>query len=182
MWQVHGTRSLSDVRMRMRRSRRRESCDLYVRRDSMSMTRDTTMDNQSRFFSEISASLESLCTSLAALGTAPKGQGMWRDRYNNISFLRLIFTSSRLRRASLCYRRDRARFPALNARIVTAATCPYVFIGCFRDCCTLKEETPKKKKEIFIQRVPVTTFAYIFANMTCSFARRKKNCFQTKKM
>lgn len=107
MWQVHGTRSLSDVRMRMRRSRRRESCDLYVRRDSMSMTRDTTMDNQSRFFSEISASLESLCTSLAALGTAPKGQGMWRDRYNNISFLRLIFTSSRLRRASLCYRRDR---------------------------------------------------------------------------
>lgn len=121
----------------------------------MSMTRDTTMDNQSRFFSEISASLESLCTSLAALGTAPKGQGMWRDRYNNISFLRLIFYF--FARLSVIDEIERARFRALNARIVTAATCPYVFIGCytFRDRCTLKEETPKKKG-IFIRRVLAT--------------------------
>lgn len=38
-------------------------------------------DNQNRFCSENSESLESLCTSLAALSTASKGQGMWRDRY-----------------------------------------------------------------------------------------------------
>ncbi|OXU28018.1 hypothetical protein TSAR_004367 [Trichomalopsis sarcophagae] len=34
-----------------------------------------------RFCSEISASLESLNTSLAALGIVPKGQGMWRDSF-----------------------------------------------------------------------------------------------------
>jgi len=38
-------------------------------------------DNQNRFCSENSEFLESLCTSLAALSTASKGQGMWRDRY-----------------------------------------------------------------------------------------------------
>lgn len=92
MWQVHGTRSLSR-RTYANATIATERKLRFVRaRDSMSMTRATpTMDNQSRFFSEISASLESLCTSLAALGAAPKGQGMWRDRYNNISFLRLIF-------------------------------------------------------------------------------------------
>lgn len=82
LWQVHGPRSLSGERVRMPLAERKLR---FVRaRDSMSMTRDTTMDNQSRFCSGISASLESLCTSLAALGTAPKGQGMWRDRYTNI--------------------------------------------------------------------------------------------------
>lgn len=82
----------------------------------MSMTRDTTMDNQSRFFSEISASLESLCTSLAALGIAPKGQGMWRDRYNNISFLRLILLlRASVTRLSVIDEIERARFCALNA-------------------------------------------------------------------
>lgn len=90
VWQVHGTRSLSDVCECDDRDGEKVAictCERQHEHDA----RDTTMDNQSRFFSEISASLESLCTSLAALGTAPKGQGMWRDRYNNISFLRLIF-------------------------------------------------------------------------------------------
>lgn len=42
--------------------------------------------NYTRFCSEIRASLESLNTSLAALGTMSKGQGMWRDRYNTCPF------------------------------------------------------------------------------------------------
>lgn len=50
--------------------------------DSMSMISEIIdSDNQNRFCSENSESIESLCTSLAALSTASKGQGMWRDRY-----------------------------------------------------------------------------------------------------
>lgn len=45
------------------------------------------MDNRDRFCSENSESLESLCNSLAALSTAPKGPGMWRDRYITYSLL-----------------------------------------------------------------------------------------------
>jgi len=59
-------------------------------RDSMSMISEIIdSDNQNRFYSENSESLESLCTSLAALSTAPKGQGMWRDRYT--IYLYIIF-------------------------------------------------------------------------------------------
>lgn len=110
-------------------------------------TRDTTMDNQSRFFSEISASLESLCTSLAALGTAPKGQGMWRDRYNNISFLRLIFLlRASVTRLSVIDEIERACsvLRALWTRELLQPRVPvrvYRMLH-FRDCCTLKEETP----------------------------------------
>ena len=46
--------------------------------------------NHTRFCSEIRPSLESLNTSLAALGTMSKGQGMWRDRYTNPFFF-IIF-------------------------------------------------------------------------------------------
>lgn len=145
VWQVHGTYANATIARSGRKLR-------FVRaRGSMKHdARHRPMDNQSRFFSEISASLESLCTSLAALGAASKGQGMWRDRYNNISFLRLIF----LLRASVTrlsvideieieressfsvLRSERAKLlrPRVPVRVYRMFN--------FRDCCTLKEETP----------------------------------------
>lgn len=61
-------------------------------------------DNQNRFCSENSESLESLCTSLAALSTAPKGQGMWRDRYTIYPLRYLPFSAKSDEQVFLLYK------------------------------------------------------------------------------
>lgn len=67
----------------------KKGSNLY-KRDSMSMTWDHYIRIIWIGFVLSSESLEFLCISLAAVSIAPKGQGMWRDRYKRKSFIYCI--------------------------------------------------------------------------------------------
>lgn len=61
-------------------------------------------DNENRFCSENRESLESLCISLAAFSTTPKGQGMWRDRYTIYPLCYLPFPAESDKQVFLLYK------------------------------------------------------------------------------